>query len=91
MLELKFSQTSMMTPSTFATTTAATSTSASGMSQHLLLSVDGATLQNVIFERLNRLNAVVDDPKSRQKVDLEKFKLNVQQKNVHCHTLKHVF
>ena len=70
MLELKFGQTLMlMTPSTFTPTTAATS--ATGKSQHLLLSVDGATLQNVVFERLNRLDAVVDDPESRQKFDLE--------------------
>ncbi len=38
---------------------------ATGVSQHLLLPVNGSALQDVVLERLDSLNAVVNDPEKK--------------------------
>ncbi len=38
---------------------------AAGVSQHLLLPVNGSALQDVVLERLDSLNAVVNDPEKK--------------------------
>jgi hypothetical protein len=42
-----------------------TAAAATGVSQHLLLPVNGSALQDVVLERLDSLNAVVNDPEKK--------------------------
>ena len=43
------------------------------VSQHLLLAVDGLAFQNVVLERLNCLDAVVDNPEKKRKCFSKNF------------------
>ncbi len=45
--------------------TAFAAAAATGVSQHLLLPVNGSALQDVVLERLDSLNAVVNDPEMK--------------------------